>query len=172
MTEAPLDTFRASTWGWLRGTLAGLGTLLLFLLGLGLSVAAALLVPGPLAALPLLLCLVALVIVAAVGLKNLAATYQFTPERLIIRSGILNKAVDEIEMYRIKDVRLNYSLLNQWAGIGTLSVSSSDETTREGDLVIPHVPGAAARREHLRRLVDTARQNRRVREIDMAHDHI
>jgi hypothetical protein len=51
-------------------------------------------------------------------------------------------------------------------------VVSSDETTREGDLVMPEIGKAQERREHLRRLVDTARQKRRVREIDMVHEDI
>ena len=55
-------------------------------------------------------------------------------------------------------------------GLGTISISSSDETTRNGDLVIRDLEGAQARREQLRRLVDTARQKRRVREIDMVHE--
>ena len=102
--------------------------------------------------------------------ENLASKYELTEERLIIRKGIIAKSVDEIEMYRIKDVRINFSIINQLVGLGTISISSSDETTRNGDLVIRDLEGAQARREQLRRLVDTARQKRRVREIDMVHE--
>ncbi len=171
MTEPALDTFRSSTLGWLRGTAAGLGTIALGLAGIVMAAFGMGEAQTGSRALPLLLTLAALAIVAWVWVTNLAASYDFTEERLNIRTGIVFKAVDEIELYRIKDVKLNFSLLNQWAGIGTLAISSSDETTRHGDLVIPHVTRALARREHLRRLVDTARQKRGVREIDMAHDH-
>lgn len=171
MTEDALDTFRSSTLGWLRGTLAGLGTALLFLLGIILTITGVGEAQTGMPALPLVLSVIALVILAVVAVKNLAATYQITAERLIIRTGIIFKAVDEIELYRIKNVRLDFTLLNQWAGIGTLSISSSDETTSKGDLVIREVANAQGRREHLRRLVDTARQKRGVREVDMAHDH-
>ena len=146
--EQPLDTFRSSTWGWLRGTLAGWGTLLLCLVGIGL------------------------IIVLVKWIQNLAATYEITEERLVIRRGIIFKSVDEIELYRVKDIRIDFTLLNQWANIGTIAISSSDETTRNGDLILPHVENAQARREQLRRLVDTARQKRRVREIDMVHEDI
>ena len=105
--------------------------------------------------------------------ENLAAKYEITEERLIIRRGIFAKSIDEIELYRIKDVRIDFTLVNQMADIGTLTVSSSDETTRDGDLVMPHVARARERREQLRRLVDTARQRRRVSEIDLVHgDHL
>jgi uncharacterized membrane protein YdbT with pleckstrin-like domain len=103
-------------------------------------------------------------------IENMAAHFQITPERLIVRRGIVFKSIDEVELYRIKDVRMDFSLLNQWAGIGTVCLTSSDETTRTGSLIMRHIDNAQARREELRRLVDAARQRRGVREIDMVHD--
>jgi uncharacterized membrane protein YdbT with pleckstrin-like domain len=141
-----IDVFRSSTWGWLRGTLAGWGTLLLCLVGIGF------------------------LIVLAKWIQNLAATYEVTDDRLIIRRGIFMKSIDEIELYRVKDIRIDFSLINQWAGIGTITITSSDETTRRAALVLPDIENAQHRREELRRLVDAARQRRQVREIDMAHD--
>lgn len=161
--DAPLDTFRPSTLGWLRGTLAGWGTLLLAVAGilatlmgygifwLGLSAAA-------------------LLLLAWKWLENMASKYEITNERLIIRRGIISKSIDEIELYRVKDVRIDFSIINQLAGIGRISVASSDETTQSGDLVMRDIEHAQERRETLRRLVDTARQQRRVREIDMHED--
>jgi uncharacterized membrane protein YdbT with pleckstrin-like domain len=142
------DRFRSSTWGWLRGTLAGWGTLLLCLIGIGF------------------------IIVLIKWIGNLTTTYEITSERLIIRRGILMKSVDEIELYRIKDIRIDFSLINQWADIGTITIISSDETTRDGPLLIPHAEAAQQRRENLRRLVDNARQKRSVREIDMVHEDL
>lgn len=169
MTEQPLDAFRSSTLGWLRGTLAGWGTILLILGGIVLSL---LLPDGGFGPWPLLFTALGLLIILVKWVQNLTATFEITEERLIIRRGILFKSIDEIELYRIKDVRIDFTLINQWGGIGTMCVSSSDETTREGDLVMRHVEQAQQRREQLRRLVDTARQKRRVREIDMVHDDI
>lgn len=161
-----LDIFRSSTLGWLLGTLAGWGTILLALAGVVLVFVL------DYGLYPLALTVAALVILLVVWVQNLAAKYEITEERLIIRRGIIMKSVDEIELYRIKDVRINFSIINQLAGIGTICVASSDETTREGDLVIANISKAQDRREHLRRLVDTARQKRRVREIDMVHEDI
>lgn len=146
--EQALDTFRSSTWGWLRGTLAGWGTLLLCLVGVGF------------------------LIILVVWVRNLGITYELTADRLILRKGIFVRSVDEIELYRVKDVRLDFTLINQMAGIGTITVDSSDETTRDAPLIMPHIDRAAERREKLRLLVDTARQKRRVREVDFAGDHM
>jgi uncharacterized membrane protein YdbT with pleckstrin-like domain len=144
--DQPLDTFRSSTWGWLRGTLAGWATLLLCLIGVGL------------------------IIVLIKWIENIGTTYEITEDRLVLRKGILVKSIDEVELYRVKDVRLDFTLINQWANIGTITVASSDETTRDAPLVIRDVDNANARREELRRLVEAARQKRRVREMDVGHD--
>jgi uncharacterized membrane protein YdbT with pleckstrin-like domain len=143
-----LDTFRSSTWGWLRGTLAGWGTLLLCLV------------------------LVGFVIIAIKWVQNLATTYEVTKDRLILHRGILNKSIDEIELYRVKDIRIDFSLLQQWVGIGTITLVSSDETTGSTPFVIPDVEQAKERREKLRDLVNAARRLRGVREIDMVQEAV
>jgi len=160
--EQPLDTYRSSTGGWLLGSLAGWGTIVLAVAGILLCA------PGTWGRWPLLLTILALGLIGARWLRNMAARYDLTEDRLIVRRGIFMKSLDEVELYRVKDIRLDFSLVNQMAGIGTICLLSSDETTRAAPLVIPDVPRAAARREALRDLVDKARQKRRVREIDMA----
>ena len=164
--DQPLDTFRSSTWGWLRGTLAGWGTIALVPVALLLTAVA----PPEIGRWPLLIAGLAFGIVIWKWLESLAARYDICPDRLIVRQGIFIKSLDEVELYRVKDVRLDFSLINQMAGIGTITVTSSDETTRGEPLVLRHVERAAERREELRRLVETARQKRRVREIDMMHE--
>ncbi|RYD50639.1 MAG: PH domain-containing protein [Sphingomonadales bacterium] len=166
-----IDRFRSSTWGWLRGTLAGWGTLLLILGGLvatfyfqaqGTLAGSALIAPG--------LLVIGLVIVVVKWVQNLAITYEVTEDRLILHRGIVVKSIDEIEMYRIKDVRIDFTIVNQTANLGTITITSSDETTRDAPLVLRHIDQARARREKLRTLVDTARRNRGVREIDMVQE--
>ena len=166
--EPPLDTFRSSTWGWLRGTLAGWGTMALVPIGILLTAVA----PPEIGRWPLAISALALGIVVWKWFEALAARYDICPDRLIVREGIFIKSLDEVELYRVKDVRLDFSLINQMAGIGTITVHSSDETTRGAPLVLRHVERAAQRREELRRLVEAARQKRRVREIDMMHEDL
>jgi uncharacterized membrane protein YdbT with pleckstrin-like domain len=163
--EQALDTYRPSTLGWLRGTLAGWGTILLGLAGIGVTLAGY-------GVYWLGLAVVSLLIILVKWVQNLAVKYEVTPDRLIIRRGIIRKSIDEIELYRIKDVRIDFTIINQLAGIGRITISSSDETTREGDLVLADIERAQDRRETLRQLVDTARQQRQVREIDMVHEDI
>ena len=141
--ERPVDEFRSSTRRWLLGSFAGWGTLLACLIGVGF------------------------VIIGVRWLKNRSASYEITDQRLIVRRGILFKTIDEIELYRIKDVRLGYSLLNQMTDIGTIILTSSDRTTAGGEFILRDIPMARDRREGLRKLVDRARQRRGVRELDV-----
>jgi uncharacterized membrane protein YdbT with pleckstrin-like domain len=164
--EQPLDTFRSSTWGWLRGTLAGWATIALVPVGILLTAVA----PPEIGRWPMLISALALLIGLWKWFENLAARFDVCEDRLIVRRGIFVKSLDEIELYRVKDIRLDFSLINQMAGIGTITVTSSDETTRHAPLALRYVEQAAARRETLRDLVDKARQKRRVREIDMTHE--
>lgn len=116
---------------------------------------------------PLLLTGIAVAVIAARWLGNMAARYDLTEDGLIVRRGIFIKSLDEVELYRVKDIRLDFSLINQIAGLGTICIVSSDETTRGAPLVLRDIARAERRRERLRDLVDKARQKRRVREIDV-----
>ncbi len=144
--ERSVDEFRSSTGRWLLGSFAGWGTLLTCLVGIGF------------------------VLIAVRWIKDRSATYAVTDERLIVRRGILFKTIDEIELYRIKDIRLGYSLLNQMVDIGTIMLTSSDRTTMGGELTLRDVPMARDRREGLRKLIDRARARRGVRELDVDHE--
>ena len=141
--EREVDSFRSSTARWLFGSLAGWGTLVLSAVGIGL------------------------VIILVRWLRNMSSTYVITDQRLIVRSGLLMKSIDEIELYRIKDVRVVFSVINQITDIGTITLTSTDRTTGDTEFVLRDVPAARERREGLRKLVDRARQRRGVRELDV-----
>ena len=145
--ERPVDSFRSSTNRWLFGSFTGWLTILSCAIGVGL------------------------VVIAVRWLRNLAASYEITDQRLIVKRGIVMKSIDEIELYRIKDVRVDYSLVNQLTDIGTITITSSDRTTGNAQFVLRDIPAARERREGLRKLVDRARRLRGVREMDIDDDY-
>ena len=146
MSERRIDQFRSSTARWLLGSFAGWGTLALCLVAIGLPM------------------------IAWRWLQAMSSSFEVTDQRLIVRRGIVMKTIDEIELYRIKDVRLDYSLLNQLTDIGTITLTSTDRTTGDRLFVLRDVPMARVRREGLRGLVERARQRRGVRELDVDHE--
>ena len=143
VAERPVDSFRSSTNRWLLGSFAGWLTILSCVIGIGL------------------------VIIAWRWLQNMASAYEITDQRLIVRRGLIMKSIDEIGLYRVKDVRVRFSLINQLADIGTITITSSDRTTGNQEFVLRDVPAARERREGIRKLVDRARQRRGVRELDV-----
>ena len=161
--EQRIDGFQGSTGRWLYGSAAGLGTSLLIVGGFVLLVV----IQNPLA---LIATGVGLLIVVWKWLQNAANRFEVTNQRLVIRRGILMKSIDEVELYRVKDVKADFSLLGQMAGIGDITLVTSDHTARNIDFVLREVPDAPQRRELLRRLVEENRQRRRVREVDLDSD--
>ena len=144
----------------LRGTLAGWATLMLLVGGfIGMMVTSVVGLAIPIWA-PLIASGIALALIVWQWIENLAITYEISADRLILRRGIFVKSIDEIELYRVKDVRLDFTIINQMAGIGTIGITSSDTTTGTAPLTMPNVERAQARREELRALVETARQKR------------
>jgi uncharacterized membrane protein YdbT with pleckstrin-like domain len=141
--ERAVDSFRSSTNRWLLGSFTGWLTLLSCAIGVGL------------------------IVIAVRWLQNMAASYDITDQRLIVKRGLVMKSIDEIELYRIKDVRVDFSLVNQITDIGTITITSSDRTTGNTSFVLRDVPAARERREGIRKLVDRARRQRGVRELDI-----
>lgn len=94
------------------------------------------------------------------GLPFTFTTYHLTPEKLLIRSGILNTQEEEIRLYRIMDVTLRRSLWERLFGLGTIHCCSADKSTPEFD--IRWIPHSAEVKEQLSNMIETERENKRV----------
>jgi membrane protein YdbS with pleckstrin-like domain len=64
-----------------------------------------------------------------------SCSYRLTDQRLFIRRGWLAKHVNELELYRVKDVVVDQNILQRLLGYGTITVLAADDTTPEVDLV-------------------------------------
>ncbi len=94
-----------------------------------------------------------------------STSYELTTQRLRIRSGILNRRVDELELYRVKDYAMEQPLFLRIVGLGNLSMVTSDASTPT--LAIRAIPDIEAVREKLRTAVQAERDRKRVRELDV-----
>ncbi len=81
-------------------------------------------------------------------------------------SGILNKKLDELELYRVKDSTLEQPLLLRMFGLGNITIMSSDVSLPV--LQLSAVPGAYEAREKLRLAVEAERDRKRVRDINLS----
>ena len=92
-------------------------------------------------------------------------TYALTSQRLRITSGILSKKVDELELFRVRDYTMEQPFLLRLVGLGNLTLITSDATTPT--LVMRAIPGIESVREKLRTAVQTERDRKRVRQMDV-----
>ena len=92
-------------------------------------------------------------------------TYELTSQRLKITCGILNRRLEELELYRVKDYSMNQPLMLRMLGLGHLSMVTSDSSTPRID--IRAIPGVVEVREKLRSAVQAERDRKRVRELDV-----
>ena len=95
--------------------------------------------------------------------------YELTTQRLRIRSGVLNRRLDELELYRVKDYAMEQPLLLRLVGLGNLTMITSDATNPQ--VVMKAIHDVESVREKLRTAVQTERDRKRVRELDVdSHD--
>ncbi|MBN8420872.1 MAG: PH domain-containing protein [Verrucomicrobia bacterium] len=92
-------------------------------------------------------------------------TYELTTQRLRIRAGILNKKVDELELFRVRDYTMEQPLLLRMVGLGNLTLITTDATTPT--VIMRAIPGVEAVREKLRNAVQNERDRKRVRQMDV-----
>ena len=91
--------------------------------------------------------------------------YELTTQRLKIHRGILNRRLEELELYRVKDYIMDQPLLLRLLGLGNLTLVTSDASTPR--IAIRAIPGVTAVREQLRTAVQSERDRKRVRELDV-----
>ncbi len=83
-----------------------------------------------------------------VFLHILGRRYRLTTQRLFIETGILSRTIDQTELIRIDDVRVQKTLFDRVFGLGTISLLSTDLTDRQ--VTIDGVAGAEQVGEQVR----------------------
>jgi uncharacterized membrane protein YdbT with pleckstrin-like domain len=82
-------------------------------------------------------------------LVRLGAEYRLHQDSLEVETGIVSRSIDNLQLFRVRDLRLKQSVLGRLFGFGDISVTSTDQST-------PHltIRGVAAPRA----LYDTLRE--------------
>jgi uncharacterized membrane protein YdbT with pleckstrin-like domain len=91
-------------------------------------------------------------------------TFELTTQRLRITTGLINQKIDEVELYRVKDILIVRVWWMRLAGLGTIHLETSDRSLPK--IEIPAMKDSLELREKVRKLVETMRDSKRVREMD------
>jgi membrane protein YdbS with pleckstrin-like domain len=95
--------------------------------------------------------------------------YELTTQRLKVTRGILNRRLDELELFRVKDYVMDQPLFLRLAGLGNITLVTSDATTHR--IILRAIADVQAVRETLRTAVQSERDRKRVREIDVGGEN-
>lgn len=90
-----------------------------------------------------------------------ATRYRLTTQRLFVQTGLVAKNLEEVELFRVKDVTLDQGFVQRLLGVGTVVVLSTDDTAPR--LELKGLLRPAETKEALRNAFRTARQREGVR---------
>jgi uncharacterized membrane protein YdbT with pleckstrin-like domain len=113
----------------------------------------------------LLLLLVPISIVATRYLATKSKVYELTNERLKITEGVFSKVTDTLELYRVKDIETRQPFIYRLVGVENVQLNTSD--TSSPFVLIDAVPCKVGLADQVRNQVETIRQQKGVREIDV-----
>ena len=91
--------------------------------------------------------------------------YELTTERLRTRSGVLNKKLDELELYRVRDYKLDQPVWLRLFSLGNIILQTSDLSNPT--IVLRAIPNSENVREQIRTYVEACRVKKGVRELDV-----
>jgi uncharacterized membrane protein YdbT with pleckstrin-like domain len=91
--------------------------------------------------------------------------FELTTERLKLRHGVLNRSLDELELYRVRDYRLEQPLFLRIFSLGNIIVRTTDTT--HPLIVLRAVHDGENVLEAVRRNVEECRARKNVRALDL-----
>lgn len=102
----------------------------------------------------------------AAWLRIRCTRFVLTSQRLRVERGVISRAVEEVELYRITDSAVAQTVVGRLLGLGDVTLETSDK--RNQTVVMPWVPEPMALREKIRGLSEDRRRWRRVGEIEVS----
>ena len=99
------------------------------------------------------------------GLPLSFTRYRLSEDRIFVEKGFLNIHVEEVLLYRVRDLELQLKLTQRIFGVGTVCVHSSDKTAP--DLYLLNVKHPREVKELIFRQVEQEKDQRRMRTMEM-----
>jgi len=95
--------------------------------------------------------------------------YSMTPSRLFLEAGFFKRVEEEIRLYRVTDVAFTQTFGERLAGLGTVCIRSSDQTTPVVHLT--HIKKAKTVKNVISQYVEIARKENGVRTSEIVGGH-
>ena len=99
------------------------------------------------------------------GLPLSFTRYRLSEDRIFVEKGFFNIHVEEVLLYRVRDLELQLRLTQRIFGVGTICVHSSDKTAP--DLFLLNVKRPREAKELIFRQVEQEKDKRRMRTMEM-----
>jgi membrane protein YdbS with pleckstrin-like domain len=125
----------------------------------GIALAAILFAVGAFPFVPAAVFPVAAVFVYA-RLNRAGSTYRLFPDRIEVESGLIGRKIENVELFRIRDIGLRQGFLGRMANWGDVYIHSTDSSTP--DLHIRAIDAPKEFYQQLRQLVSSARAQSRT----------
>lgn len=90
--------------------------------------------------------------------------YELATERLKTRRGVINKNMDDLELYRVRDYKLEQPIFLRIFSLGNITLQTSDKS--HFTVTIRAIPNGDELRELLRNAVEACRVKKGVRAVD------
>ncbi len=98
-------------------------------------------------------------------LQTKCTVYELTSERVKMNGGVFSKVTDTLELYRVKDIETRQPFLYRVCGIENVQLNTSDASSPF--VLIQAIPHHVGLGDKIRNQVETIRQQKGVREIDV-----
>lgn len=111
--------------------------------------------------------LIGVIILLNVWYKVASLRYRLTSQRLFVQKGLIAKHLEELELFRVKDVTVKQGILQRLLGFGTIIVLSTDDSNPQVTLIGINKPLDV--KETIRNSFRTARKREGVRMAEFIH---
>ncbi len=101
-------------------------------------------------------------------LETRNTVYTLTDQRLQFTRGVLSKATEDLELYRVRDTKFHQGFIERLLDLGDIVLYTTDASTPV--IALSFIQDADGVREIIRRLVEARRDAKRVRSLDIGND--
>jgi len=95
-----------------------------------------------------------------IWIETHSTEYKLTTQRFFLKKGLIAKHLEELELYRVKDVTVNQGIIQRILGFGSVTILSTDDSTPK--IVMHGIAKPMEVKELIRKTYRVARKKERV----------